>query len=60
MENILPENVREREDIAASMPKTVRINTNLTTRAKVFSNFRDLGYIAIAEPLSRLPRHHLE
>ncbi|KAI8906764.1 S-adenosyl-L-methionine-dependent methyltransferase [Gorgonomyces haynaldii] len=43
LENILPQNVREREDIAADMPKTVRMNMINTNRHLVFKRLNDLG-----------------
>ncbi|KAJ3171281.1 putative 28S rRNA (cytosine-C(5))-methyltransferase [Irineochytrium annulatum] len=44
MENILPEDVRAKEQVAVDMPKTVRINFLKTTKDAAAEELREAGY----------------
>jgi hypothetical protein len=40
------------------MPKTIRINTQIANSKSIFKSLQELGFPAVPEPLSCLPRHH--
>jgi hypothetical protein len=44
MENVLPKDVREKEEISIDMPKTVRINTNKTSNTEVAHKLKRMGF----------------
>jgi 16S rRNA C967 or C1407 C5-methylase (RsmB/RsmF family) len=44
MENILPEDVKQKEEIAIDMPKTLRINSLKSNRKEIEDKLRKMGY----------------
>ena len=55
LENILPEHVRERENMASELLRTLEINKNCTNRESLFEKFRQLGLYIETDGLESPP-----
>jgi 16S rRNA C967 or C1407 C5-methylase (RsmB/RsmF family) len=60
MENILPEDVKQKEEIAIDMPKTLRINSLKTNRKEIEEKLRKMGYSAHLVKFSELREEQQE